>query len=210
MGDDATRACPIPVRQLDGTHRPCGMPCTVDAPACPLHVGILADVKAAPTGRYSAWFKTQTLRDAYERLRADPEITDLSDELALSRVLLAAVVAKLDAARTLVDLTASEKAELMCMLDQVGKTADAMAKMERTMQTTVSAAQLAKVVEQAALLFYRELDGLVNAVRDAENARELRSKTPEILHRIAEGLRGLELPFDPGRWAKDVERLRQP
>jgi hypothetical protein len=203
------QTCPVPVPGPDGVHRPCGLPCVPGQPACETHVGILRTGRG-PTraGRYSHWFKTQTLREAYERLRADPELTDMSDELALSRVLLAAVLAKLDATKELTDLSAGEKAELMAMLDQVGKTADAMAKMERTMQTTVSAAQLARVVEQAARLFYQELDGLIALVRNDVNARELRARVPEVLHRIADGLRDLELPFNPERWAKDVARRR--
>lgn len=203
------QTCPVPVQGADGVHRPCGLACVAGQPACETHVGILHTGRGPMrAGRYSAWFKTQKLRDAYERLRADPELTDMSDELALARVLLVAVLAKLDAAKELTDLSAGEKAELMMMLDQVGKTADAMAKMERTMQTTVSAAQLARVVEQAARLFYQELDGLIAQVRNDVNAKELRAKVPEVLHRIAEGLRSLELPFNPEKWAKDVARRR--
>lgn len=178
-------------------------PCTLFAVEgseyCAIHRGMFTTKKREP--RYSHLFKSQKLREAYERLLNDPEISDLSEELALSRVLLAGTIAKIDN-KSMEELNADDKAAIAIMLDQVCKAAEAMGKMEKYLQTTISVAQLGKITEQAARIFYREIMGIVDRVRDEANAKEIKLEIPQILHRIASELSDTDVPFSPARWMK--------
>lgn len=195
------KQCAAIIQLHDNTNRRCGLDAVHGSVFCNVHRGMLAVENRKREPRYSHLFKHQTLREAYERLLNDPEIADLSEELALSRVLLAGTIAKIEA-REMQDMTVDDKAVIAAMLDQVCKAAEAMGKMEKYLQTNISVSQLAAVTEQAARLFYREFVGLITKVRDETNAREIQATIPEVLHRIGVELEQTDVPFSPVRWMK--------
>jgi len=200
---DAPRpTCAARIVYPNEVSKPCTLPAAPDSLYCAIHAGIL-NTKRPIDGRYAHLFKTQTLLDCYLRMRNDPEIADLTEELALARTLLAGSVARLP--KNVVDLAdwkPTEKAEVMSMMDTVFRAAETMARVEKQMQTSISVSQLARVTEQAATLFLREIEVIVASIRDDVNAREIRSKIPEIMHRIGTDLSNAELPFSAARWVK--------
>lgn len=193
--------CEAIIQLSDGTSRRCAIDAVTGSKFCAIHRGLLGTESHRREPRYSHLFKSQKLREAYERLLDDPEIADLTEELALSRVLLAGTIAKIQA-RDMESMTTDDKAVIAAMLDQVCKAAEAMGKMERYLQTNISVSQLGRVTEQAARLFYRELVGVVARVRDETNAKEIQAELPAILHRIAVELEQTDVPFSPVRWMK--------
>ena len=193
--------CVAIIQMHDGSNRRCALDAVKGSQFCLIHRGMLATEQRHREPRYSKLFKHQKLRDAYERLLNDPEIADLSEELALSRVLLAGTIAKIQA-NSMEEMTTDDKAVVAAMLDQVCKAAEAMGKMEKYLQTNISVSQLGRVTEQAARLFYRELLGVVARVRDETNAKEIQAEVPAILHRIAVELEQTDVPFSPVRWMK--------
>lgn len=197
---DGQRTCAARIVYADGASRACGLTAAPDALYCSIHVGILRTDRPVD-GKYAHLFKTQTLLDCYLRMRNDPEIADLTEELALARTLLAGSIAKIQAA-TLEEWRARDKAEIMSMMDTVFRAAETMAKVEKQMQTSISVSQLARVTEQAATLFLREIEAIIDSVRDDVNAKEIRAKIPDIMHRIGSDLENTELPFSPTRWIK--------
>lgn len=195
-----TKTCAARIVYADGVSKPCTLPVAPQSEYCAIHAGIL-DTKRPVDGKYAHLFKTQTLLDCYLRMRNDPEISDLTEELALARTLLAGSVSKVSAA-TLEEWKAVDKAEIMAMMDTVFKAAETMARVEKQMQTSISVAQLSKVTEQAATFFLREIESIIDKVRDDVNAKELRAGIPEMMHRIGTDLENTEIPFNPVRWVK--------
>lgn len=194
-------SCAARIVYSDDTSRPCTLPAAPNSPYCAIHAGIL-NTRRPIDGRYSHLFKTQTLLDCYLRMRNDPEIADLTEELALARTLLAGSVARLPDVATLDDWKPSDKAEVMSMMDTVFRAAETMARVEKQMQTSISVSQLARVTEQAATFFLREIEGIVALIRDDVNAKEIVAKIPEIMHRIGTDLTNTELPFSAARWVR--------
>jgi len=200
MKTPQSKSCAARIVFPSGESRPCGLRVVGESAYCSVHAGILG-TRRPVDGRYAHLFKTQKLLDAYLRMRNDPEISDLTEELALARTLLAGGIAKITAA-SLEEWQAGDKAEVMAMMDTVFKAAESMARVEKQMQTSISVSQLARVTEQAATIFLRELEAIVASVRDDANAKEIRSRIPEIMHRIGTDLENTEIPFSPTRWIK--------
>jgi hypothetical protein len=164
-----------------------------------VHEGLFKTGSLRRSGRYPQFLKSQLLREAYQRLVDDPDVKDLTEELALSRLLCAGMMAKIKAT-SVEDLTSTEAAAISAMLDQVCKVAEAMGRIEAKLQVSISVSQLAMVTEQAARLFYQELLGVVRSVTDPANAKELELRIPAILQRIAAALEASQVPFSPAAW----------
>lgn len=152
--------------------------------------------------RYPYSFKSQRLREAYERLLDDPDARDLSEELAMARLLVLGMASRVKAIEP-ENLTASEVAAIAAMLDEVCRVADAMARIEAKLQVTISVTQLAMVTDQAARLFYQELRGIVGMISGKADRETIEDEIPRALERIGKALEGTSVPFSPARWARE-------
>lgn len=154
----------------------------MDPPLCHFHGGAAWRRWCRDTGRYAELLQRdeQTLT-TFEQFLMDPDICDVSSELALQRTMLASVLAKIDDARNngkggLAGLSPESLAAITAMNVSVARLAEAKVTIDRRREKVVSVQQLHFFIEQVTAI-------ISDVVRD-----------PDQLNEIATRLDGVVLP----------------
>lgn len=130
-------------------------------------------VKKRRASRYSAAFKSETLRTRFEELLNNPAMLDLREELALQHMMMESVAAKVKA----IDL---EKipAEAIALVNQtvgeISKTTETIAKLEGKLQTIIRIEDLRSWTDEVLNIVVKYIDDpakLESLAIDLNNAR---------------------------------------
>ncbi len=117
-------------------------------------------------------FKSKQLQEAFEKLAADPDRLDLTEELALSRVCLQAAVGKLET------LSPNASSAIISLTETIASVAQSMSKIEKDIKCTINAEQLRVIADQFIMVVVRHV------------------KDEELLAKIQDDLEKVALPND--------------
>lgn len=90
---------------------------------------------------------SRELKEAYERHRNDPQLKDLSDEIALSRSFLEAALAKLTTV-SMADLSTKSMVIVQSFVDGVARLVEVHSRIETKLETTITENDVYMVINQ--------------------------------------------------------------